>query len=314
MGGKLGFKIFIGLLVAVPVITLFMVVGLERNYVEQLREDHIASLKHHPIHKRSPLEQRNEPDSMGFEAVSPERQDLSLGAGKQEHSKSSSRAQVFSKNNQMEHAKSEIAITGPQFYELLKERKIHELRVEKSMRESWWYLQNRLRSLKSVPSEDAQSHIEITLDSMRDQYNALKKWYGELNSVSPSDSPVQLNWQYWQQNVSTELQLLMEKRLDYLQNPKDCSSARKLVCNVGKTCGFGCQMHHVSYCFIVAYASERTLVIESKGWSYNSRGWEAVFKQVSPCSVSGMKYCAEICSSAAVLSLSGSASVDQTAC
>ena len=58
---------------------------------------------------------------------------------------------------------------------------------------------------------------------------------------------------------------LMQRRLHHLQNPSDCASARKLVCSLSKACGFGCQMHHAMYCFIVAYATERTLVLQSGG-------------------------------------------------
>ncbi|KAG7258567.1 hypothetical protein CRUP_037430 [Coryphaenoides rupestris] len=30
------------------------------------------------------------------------------------------------------------------------------------------------------------------------------------------------------------------------RNPADCSKARKLVCNINKGCGYGCQLHHGS--------------------------------------------------------------------
>ena len=57
----------------------------------------------------------------------------------------------------------------------------------------------------------------------------------------------------------------MQRRLHHLQNPKNCSSARKLVCSFDVFCGFGCQVHHAMYCFMVAYASERTLILQSQG-------------------------------------------------
>lgn len=66
-----------------------------------------------------------------------------------------------------------------------------------------------------------------------------------------------------------------------VQNPKDCDSAKKLACNMGKGCGYGCQLHHLIYCFMVAYGTQRTLIIESKGWKYASGGWETVFLPVS---------------------------------
>lgn len=53
------------------------------------------------------------------------------------------------------------------------------------------------------------------------------------------------------------------------------------MCNLSKGCGYGCQLHHVTYCLITAYALERTLVLESKGWRYATAGWESVFQPLS---------------------------------
>ncbi|CAG9788403.1 unnamed protein product [Diatraea saccharalis] len=46
-------------------------------------------------------------------------------------------------------------------------------------------------------------------------------------------------------------------------------------------CGFGCQLHHIVYCLIFAYATERTLILNSKGWRYNNKGWDYVFYPIS---------------------------------
>lgn len=67
----------------------------------------------------------------------------------------------------------------------------------------------------------------------------------------------------------------------HLQNPKDCSKAKKLVCNINKGCGYGCQLHHVVYCFMIAYGTQRTLILESQNWRYATGGWETVFRPVS---------------------------------
>ncbi|KAL6486688.1 hypothetical protein MHYP_G00060800 [Metynnis hypsauchen] len=64
-------------------------------------------------------------------------------------------------------------------------------------------------------------------------------------------------------------------------NPPDCSKAQKLVCNINKGCGYGCQLHHVVYCFMIAYGTQRTLILESHNWRYANNGWETVFRPVS---------------------------------
>lgn len=74
---------------------------------------------------------------------------------------------------------------------------------------------------------------------------------------------------------------LVQKRLHHLQNPPDCSKAKKLLCKINKGCGYGCQLHHIVYCFIMAYSTERTLILHSKGWRYHKGGWEEIFLPVS---------------------------------
>ena len=83
-----------------------------------------------------------------------------------------------------------------------------------------------------------------------------------------------------------DLSILMQKRINYLQNPANCTSAKKLACSFHRNrCGFGCLMHQVAFCFVLAYATERTLVIDSGGWRYSSEGWEGAFLPVSNCTI-----------------------------
>ena len=167
----------------------------------------------------------------------------------------------------------ESGMTQVQIYEVLQRRKKQELRVEKGTRELWWYLRNRLNSQQT-------SDLSVK-GNIRKQHISLQWKYEELNHISANSGPFQLNWKYWQKNISSELTKIMGKRLHYLQNPPDCRSAKKLVCRVSKSCGFGCQIHHVSYCFILAYATKRTLILDSTNWRYSPSGWDAVFKPVS---------------------------------
>lgn len=74
---------------------------------------------------------------------------------------------------------------------------------------------------------------------------------------------------------------IVQNRMSHLQNPADCANARKLVCQLNKGCGFGCQLHHVMYCLMVAYGTERTMILDSRGWRYSQRGWDSIFLPVS---------------------------------
>lgn len=54
----------------------------------------------------------------------------------------------------------------------------------------------------------------------------------------------------WREKEARDLSDLVHRRFDYLQNPKDCNKAKKLLCNLNKGCGFGCQ---VGYFFSFPY-------------------------------------------------------------
>lgn len=79
------------------------------------------------------------------------------------------------------------------------------------------------------------------------------------------------------QNISE----IIHKRLNYLQNPRDCKTVRKLACKFDEACGYGCQVHHVVFCLIIAYATERTLVLEKGSGIYKGHTWEQVFLPLS---------------------------------
>ena len=164
-------------------------------------------------------------------------------------------------------------------YEILKKRKQYELRVKKCTQEMWLYTSSRLGKIEA--NVHTSNYLNVTLKSIRAHYESMQSRYFHLNSLYSELEPYQLNWKYWQRNISLELGSLLRKRIDYLQNPSDCKSAKKLVCRVAKSCGFGCQIHHVAFCFIMAYAAKRTLILDSTNWRYSQDGWDRVFLPVS---------------------------------
>ena len=55
-----------------------------------------------------------------------------------------------------------------------------------------------------------------------------------------------------------------------LQNPADCTQAKKLVCHMTwGGCGFGCLIHHTTYCLITALATGRVLVLSDRKWPHS---------------------------------------------
>lgn len=88
----------------------------------------------------------------------------------------------------------------------------------------------------------------------------------------------------WLMQESRDLSNLIRKRIYHVQNPKNCTSARKLICEMRLNCGYGCHMHNLGYCLIAAYATERTLVVDPVGFKYmanTTKGLTTVLKPFS---------------------------------
>lgn len=56
-------------------------------------------------------------------------------------------------------------------------------------------------------------------------------------------------------------------RIYHLQNPDNCSTARKAICG-HFLAGMGASLHHWVYCFIYAYYTNRTMLIDTSQWKY----------------------------------------------
>ena len=96
----------------------------------------------------------------------------------------------------------------------------------------------------------------------------------ELHDLSKSNGD-------WRHTAANKLTQRVQKEFHDLQNPADCGAAKKIVCDLNKACGYGCQIHHVMYCFITAYFTKRTMILESANWRYNAAGFNAYFKPLS---------------------------------
>lgn len=147
-----------------------------------------------------------------------------------------------------------------------------ELRLDTATKELWSYLRDQLRTSKPETSEEMETKL---LQSVKEQLDLLSLHASHIQNIV--DSYIS---EGWREKMSTELTQLMERRLDHLQNPTNCHRAKKLLCRLSKPCGFGCQIHHVAYCLIFAYATERILVLDQTGWRY-AGSWETVFQPLS---------------------------------
>ena len=65
-----------------------------------------------------------------------------------------------------------------------------------------------------------------------------------------------------QERIKRDVSERVEEEILRLQFPKDCQSAKKLICDLNRLCGFACQIHHVAYCLTNALALNRTMVLQ----------------------------------------------------
>ncbi|KAE9545815.1 hypothetical protein FO519_010973, partial [Halicephalobus sp. NKZ332] len=89
----------------------------------------------------------------------------------------------------------------------------------------------------------------------------------------------------WHKNELSKMTDKIQNKIHQLQNPPDCNEANLLICNPIKQCGFGCQLHQMAYCFILAATVNRTLVLfdDTNLWKYSSDTWDTVFKPIGKC-------------------------------
>nr|XP_049700311.1 alpha-(1,6)-fucosyltransferase isoform X1 [Helicoverpa armigera] len=144
-------------------------------------------------------------------------------------------------------------------------------RIFSNTKELWYYVQHELT--KVIQEDSKAEKIQTILDQISERKRSLLSDQQTLQEID--------GYHEWRQQEAANVSDLVQRRLHYLQNPPDCKDARKLICNLNKGCGFGCQLHHIVYCLIFAYATERTLILNSKGWRYNNKGWDYVFMPIS---------------------------------
>ncbi|GFT42609.1 alpha-(1,6)-fucosyltransferase [Trichonephila clavipes] len=147
--------------------------------------------------------------------------------------------------------------------------------IEDGVSEMWYFLNSELKKLNKSLSSDVSNSKKIS-GLLEDIGHRKRVISSDMTKFKDLDGLKE-----WREKEAKELSDIVQKRLYQLQNPKDCSSAKKLLCNLNKGCGYGCQIHHAVYCFIVAYGTKRTLILRSHNWRYASKGWESVFLPIS---------------------------------
>lgn len=146
-------------------------------------------------------------------------------------------------------------------------------RISNQIREMWFHISSVKKKLEKKISKSDLKEFSKHFDD-----------FGELQRITAKNFEDLLrfvNLEEIRDQTANELSAVIQKRLHKLQHPEDCKTAKKLLCTLKNSCGYGCQVHKVLFCFMTAYATKRTLIINPNSWSYFIRNWNANFEDIS---------------------------------
>ncbi|ROT71728.1 hypothetical protein C7M84_009939 [Penaeus vannamei] len=150
-----------------------------------------------------------------------------------------------------------LSVASDQTPEPLVEAEQMRRQVGRDVRYTWQFLKFHLRHLNS-----SNANLGTDLDELEHYFRSAGFSTGEEEAAA--------------------LSALVQHRLRVLQNPRDCASAKKIFCDfrvAGR--GIGSQLHHLSYCFLASYGTQRTLILDTKNYNGNPEGLETFFLPLS---------------------------------
>ena len=157
-----------------------------------------------------------------------------------------------------------------------KEYELARRRLHRDINEFWWVIKTNLETLIKDDNQDTDKLNHNSIVDGQERHAAMMAILEEISEVDGFKS--------WRERENKELSNLLQSRILFLQNPENCSTAPKLFCKFNKLCGFGCQFEHMVSCLMLAYGTNRTLVLDDRDWSYNGYKNIAlgdVFQQIS---------------------------------
>ena len=155
-----------------------------------------------------------------------------------------------------------------------RQRENNRRTVENGMR--WYYIRTQFESIATRYPNNTQ--LRALMDQLKDvtfQHHAILMY--DLSRLRAADGDEKKR-----RAELDELSAIIQKRLDYIQNPANCTGVKKASCSLlHKHCGFGSMIHHLLNCVTVAYATRRAIVLDSNAWFSSHQGWETAFLPLS---------------------------------
>lgn len=145
--------------------------------------------------------------------------------------------------------------------------------VSSGLRSAAAFLRSSLREFSTSVNSPARMILDSLLAETEDRLRVIEfdlSSFDELGKLT--------NWREKEAAILTQE---VQRRIHALQNPKNCSSTKKIVCRMSRNAGAGSLIHHLVYCIMAAYGSGKTFVLHSRGWRYSPDGWEVLFQPLS---------------------------------
>ena len=144
--------------------------------------------------------------------------------------------------------------------------------VENGMQQYWYYIRPQFESIATRYPNNTQLHVLMNkLKDVTFQHHAILM--SDLSRLRAADGDEK------KRRVELDdISAIIQNRLDYIQNPANCTGVKKASCSLWHNyCGFGCMIHHLLNCVTVSYATRRAIVLDSKAWFSSHQGWETAF-------------------------------------
>lgn len=116
-------------------------------------------------------------------------------------------------------------------------------RIKTNVQELWNYISSELTKLQKKANEIMPEFVQPLNQVLRLSLEHKRSLLHDLEVLKEVDG-----YETWREKESNQLSELMQARFRYLQNPPDCKSAKKLVCNINKVSYFVCG---VLFCFLI---------------------------------------------------------------
>lgn len=102
-------------------------------------------------------------------------------------------------------------------------------RVRTNTQESWNYFSTELGKIRKRVATDLPDLAEEIQNILQMGVEHKRSLLYDIDRMTSVDG-----YEHWRYREAENLSDLVQRRLYYLQNPKDCKNARKLVCKLNK--------------------------------------------------------------------------------